>query len=528
MKGNQSYAVSIEAPLTGNFFNSGTISYIGDNGAALRSTAGSTISGQVQITGAISSQGTNSSAINLQGDVVGRLSIYSAITNTGYATTVRPTTTSTLTDLQEGANANQVEQSAGAVIVGGNVGQGIFIGAPPVGTSTSTASTVDLDGDGIADVAEGSGSITNFGSAPALTIGGGGKTTIGEFVGLEDTETGIPAGSNDYGVIIRGAVAGEGLFDGVTATGLQIGTGLANSSVTVEGGVRIVGSVSADTFEADATAIHLYAGANVAEIRNEDFIEASVSNSVVASTDTAGTVNTNAVSSGIVIENGAHVGTITNFGTIQATANGDTMQAYGVQDLSGSVTKIVNEGVISATVTPITANLTLPSTANTEPNIALDLRANTSGVELDQMVNPNPIDHHGGPDHRDRDHHHHGHHHHRGRDDHDDDHHAHLSADRRRHPARQWGQHSQHPRRQRHRRAQSWQRRRWREQLPDCRLVGLHQCRGVRRHFRGSAELQRQRPGDQCGQRQLGQHQDRRAWPLQLAHRRQRTALRRY
>ncbi|WP_174300078.1 autotransporter domain-containing protein [Caulobacter sp. S45] len=391
VQGDSSYAISIESPLTGSLFNSGTISYVGDGGVAVRSLPNGSISGDVTIAGAITAQGQTSSAINLAGNVGGRLSIYSAISSTGYATTTRPTTTSTLNNLQESANVNQVEQSAGAVIIGGSVGQGIFIGAPPVSTSTSTVTTTDLDGDGIADVDEGSGSITNFGSAPALTIGGTGTTSIGEFVGLEDTNPGVAAGSNDYGLIIRGAVAGEGVFDGVSATGLQIGTGALNSSVTVDGGVRVVGSVSADAFEANATAIHIMAGANVPEIRNEDFIEASVSNSVVSATDTAGLVNTNAVSSGIVIEKNAFVGAVTNFGTIQATANGDTMQAYGVQDLSGSLTKITNEGVISATVTPVTSNLTLPSTANLEPDIALDLRANTTGVVLDQMVNPNPL-----------------------------------------------------------------------------------------------------------------------------------------
>ena len=378
VKGDSSYALSIESPLTGNVFNSGTLSYTGDNGAALRSLLSGPISGQVQITGPISAQGTNSSAINLAGDVGGRFSIYSAITSTGYANTVRPTTTSTLNSLQQASNANQVEQSAGAVIVTGNVGGGIFIGAPPVGTTTTT--TADLDGDGIEDGAEGTGSITNYGSAAALTIGGVRTTTIG-VVGGAETEPGLPAGSdNNFGLIVRGALAGEGVYDGVTATGLLVGSG-----ATINGGVRVVGSVSADSYEADATAIHIGSGANVAQIRNEDFVESSISHSVVATTDPIAT------SRGILIEGGATVGAINNYGTLQASANGDNMKAYAIQDLSGSVTSVLNEGVIRAVVTPVTANLALPSATNLEPTVALDLSASNQPFTLTQQVNPNPI-----------------------------------------------------------------------------------------------------------------------------------------
>ncbi len=390
VRGNQSYAISIESPLaastttgaTGSLFNSGTISYTGDNGAAIRSLSGGTIAGEVQITGAITSQGTNSSAINLGGDVGGRLSIYSAVTNTGYANTVRPTTTSTLNDLQEATNANQVEQAAGAVIVTGNVGGGILIGAPPVGTTSTT--TADLDGDGIEDGAEGTGSITNYGSAPALTIGGTGKTTIGA-VGDTIVENGVTVLDNNYGLIIRGAVAGEGVYDGVTASALQIGSGAANSGVNIAGGVRVVGSISADSFEADATAIHISSGAVVPTIQNEDFIESSISHSVVATTDPVAT------SSGILIDAGANVTSINNYGTLQASANGDNMKAYAIRDLSGSVSSVLNEGVISAVVTPVTANLALPSSTNTEPTVALDLSASSNPFTLTQQVNPDPI-----------------------------------------------------------------------------------------------------------------------------------------
>ncbi len=413
-----SSVISIQAPLasntaaggsaTGSVINSGTISFVGDNGAAIRSSAAGTIAGNVQLLGAVSALGTNSSAVVLNGNVGGTLSIYAAVTNTGYADTTRPTTTNTLNGIQQQQTsgvATQVQQSSGAVIINGGVGGGIFIGAPPVGTTTATASTVDLDGDGIPDVSEGVGSVTNFGSTPALTLGNSGTTavTIGAFVGngTGDTNPNVPneSGStnpttaalaaNNYALIVRGAIAGEGVYDGVAATALQVGanTGSGGGAVNLVGGIRVVGSIAADSFLANATAIHITAGATVPEIRNEDFIESSISNSVASGTNLAGTDIATSASTAILIDKNATVGTISNYGTLQATANGDSYTAAAVRDLSGSVSNVLNEGVISTVITPLTAGLTLPSGSTT----ALDLSANTSGVTLTQTTNPNPI-----------------------------------------------------------------------------------------------------------------------------------------
>ncbi len=390
VKGDLSAGVSIEGPLTGSLFNSGTITYVGDSGAAIRSLSAGSISGDVNITGPVSAQGTSSSAINLAGDVGGHVLIESTITGTGYATSARPTTTTTLNNVQ--AAGDQLLQSAGAVIITGNVGGGVFVGSPPVGTTTSTGAAVDLDGDGVPDVSEGSGSITNFGSAPALSIGGGSTaTTIGTFLNAAgtnpDTDVGLPAGStNAFGVIIRGSVSGQGVYDTVPATGLQIGTN-NGAGVSIAGGVRVVGSVSAQSFEANATAIDIKQGSIVPEIRNENFIAASISHSVVATNFPAGIVAT-----GIQIESGANVGSISNFGTLEASANGDHMTAVAVRDASGSVTNILNEGVISAGVTPVTAGLVLPTGSTTALDLSMTGAApSTTGVTLTQQVNPNPI-----------------------------------------------------------------------------------------------------------------------------------------
>jgi hypothetical protein len=411
VSGDSSYGIAIAAPLIPTagvvgLVQSGTISLTGDGGAAstpsgpgtgggvgLYSSAAGTINGGVLITGAISTLGQNTSAINLQGDVDGRLSVYSAIVSTAYASTTRPATSSSLQSVQEtstqtsnGVSNTQVGQSSGAMIVGGNVTQGIFIGAPPVTTNTSTATTVDLDGDGIADVGELSGSVTNYGSAAALTVGGAGPTTIGLFVGGADTETTsnnqpFPLyANNNYGIIIRGAVQGIGVYDGVSATGLQIGG--EGGTTTVQGGVRVVGSITADSYEAPATAINLGAGANVPTLDNENYIEASISHSALVTTSTS-----NATVTDVLINPGATLNTLVNYGTIQASANGDHMSAVGVMDASGTVTNVLNEGVISASVLPVTAGLV----ATTGVTQALNLAADNQNITLTQEANPNPF-----------------------------------------------------------------------------------------------------------------------------------------
>ena len=397
--GNNSAGIFLQAPITGALTSAGTISVTGDGSTGIASSQGATIGGGVVISGAITTLGqatptsgtaiSSASAINLQGDVDGRIAIYSAISSTGYASTTRASTSSSLTSIQQtaGTTNTQVGQSSGAVIIGGNVTGGILIGAPPVGTSTSTSLTQDLDGDGIPDVAEGSGSVTNYGSAPALTVGGTGNTTIG-VVGSTNADgsdgevaadgTPLPQPADAYGIIIRGAVSGEGIYDGVSATGLAIGG--QGGTVKVLGGVRVVGSVSADSFEAAATAIHVGGGANVPVLDNEDFIEASISHSALTTTSTAMVAAT-----GVLIDKSATLPSIVNYGTIQASANGDNMSAYGIRDLSGLVTSVVNDGLIGASVTPIT---TCMSTCST---VAVDLSASTSNISFVQQANPHPI-----------------------------------------------------------------------------------------------------------------------------------------
>jgi hypothetical protein len=63
-----------------------------------------------------------------------------------------------------------------------------------------------------------------------------------------------------------------------------------------------------------------------------------------------------------------------NTGTITATLTGGAQDARAVVDLSGSLTRVLNTGVITATVAPKIGS------TNVGQAVALDLRANTTGA----------------------------------------------------------------------------------------------------------------------------------------------------
>ncbi|MHB8283533.1 MAG: autotransporter domain-containing protein [Caulobacteraceae bacterium] len=401
IQGNNSYGIEIEAPVYGTVYNSGTISLTGDNGVAFRTIAGGTVNGSISFTGAVTATGQNTSAVSIGGAVTGGVQVYSSITATGYSTTTRPTSDSELANIEGSsthtATPTDTEQSAAAMIVSGNVAGGILIGAPPVGTTTTTATTVDKDADGIADVDEGTGAVNAYGSAPALQIGASGVTTIignvGNASGATDSEdVPDPATANDYGLIVRGSINAFGTFDGVTSTALQIGAPDGTGTVDMTGGVRVVGSITAESYDANATAIQIAAGSTVAEIRNEGFIDSTVLHSTVVVpniTTTTGAV-TAATAYGIVVDAGGSLATITNYGYISAASTGDNASATAIIDKStGAVggNTIINEGYITSALTA-----GVSGDALTGKTIAADYSANTTGVTLIQQANPSPIE----------------------------------------------------------------------------------------------------------------------------------------
>ncbi len=382
IKGNNSYGVSLEAPLVANassiggaFTNSGTVSITGDNSIGIRTTA--SIAKGFLSSSTVSATGNGAQAINIGGPVGGAVRLYGTISATGYAVTTRTSSPTLLAQIQ-GSTAD-TQQSGGAVVIGANVAGGIYLGGAPSGTVSG--STADLNGDGVADGAETTASIANYGSKPALAIGSATTPiTIGAFV-----PNNYVSGQQTYGIVIRGAVSGSGVYDGKSATGLQIGgkeyDGTVLQGVTVAGGLNVVGSVSAASYNANATGLSIGAGSTVPLLQ----IDGSVSATQAYSTYSAfpGVTVT-----GVNLEPGASATTLNVTGTITAAAsatNGQSASVYAVRDQSGSISTVLNEGVIYAAVTPQKLTDTI-----TGKVAALDLSANTSGVTFTQQKNLNP------------------------------------------------------------------------------------------------------------------------------------------
>jgi len=354
IQGNSSYGVSIENTLTGNINHTGTITLTGDNGAAMRING--EVTGSVLIGGSLSAHGQGSVGVQTAAPIDGALTIYGTITTSGYAVTARETGT-ILTNIEK--TPADVQQSGSALSIGGNVLNGVYLAGQPAGT-VSTDTTTDADGDGIVDSVEGTSALTVYGSAPVVKIGGLSPITLGNV-----NITGGNAALTPFGLILGGSVTAQGVLDGVTSTAVDIG----GAGVNLNGGIRVTGTISASSYEANATAFHLGAGVTGASFHNDGTTTATVT--------AAGTQ----VATAIQIDAGASITTLTNSGTIGASATGDAASAIAVIDRGGQITTVANVGFIASVVTPA-----LPGEIVTGKGVALDLSANTTGVTLIQNL----------------------------------------------------------------------------------------------------------------------------------------------
>ena len=336
IKGNQSAGIRIDSALAGNLSTSGTINVTGDNGYGV---VARDVSGNVTLRGTTNVTGANSVGAALLGNIDGALKIQGSIVSTGYRYTTRPTDVTKL-------DADDLLQGGSAVVIAGNVSGGIIFDVPPPLDATKP----DSDNDGLPDASEGSAAITAYGMAAAVQVGSATQaTSIGA----------VAAGASGYGMIVNGSIAGYGIYNGVDANALAIG-GLGGA-VTVAKGVQVRGTVSAISYDSNATGLRVGSGANVGAI--------DVSGTVGATgSSLAGTA-----ARAIVIDTGASVGGISVSGTVGATALDTTKgTAIAILDNAGTVSSLSNTGKISA--------------AGGATNIAVDLRANATGIALSQAL----------------------------------------------------------------------------------------------------------------------------------------------
>jgi hypothetical protein len=354
VQGNNSFGIALDSQLQGDLQQAGSLSVIGDSSVALIENNG--VTGKVLITGATSVTGKDAVGVNLQGDVGGPFSIYSVVSATGYSTTTRSVDPAINSKLI----SSDLQISGPAVQIGADMMKGVFLGAPPAGT-VATDTTTDKDGDGVVDSAEATGSVTTFGSAPAIQIGSGTRD-----VHLYPYGTGITA----YGLILEGNVTGNGVFDGNAGNAIKIG-GSGGHTVTIDGiHIASTSTVTAQGYVDGATGIHLLQGASVSNFLNEG--------GILATTNTSNADQATA----LLIDAGASLPVLVNSGAISGTVTGDLGNAAAIVDKSGTLASITNTNTINASTAPTGA-----TDVPTGKTVALDLSANTSGVTLIQ--NPN-------------------------------------------------------------------------------------------------------------------------------------------
>jgi hypothetical protein len=383
--GNNSYGVRFENNIQGNFTMDGTVTLNGDNSTAVSLENGAT--GNVYLSGAITAHGKDSSAVKLAGDFGGNVIIDGTYTGTGYATVNALGADALKVVLTTPAD---LYQAGPLVSIEGNLAHGLLIGSTiTADTSDANKSNTDQDGNGIVDANQQTANLTNYGAAPALRIGSAaGDITLG---GLVFDSSALPANTPtvDYGLWVRGGITGSGVYQDVDNVAVQLGgTGHA---VNIANGIGIAGTVSSTAYGGDATALSVQSGLTTPLLDVTGVIRGSVASATtLASTDANGTKHyttvgdTTAHGDDILAGASLPIINVKAGGGIYAAATGSTEHAVAIRDLSGTLTEINNNNIISATIAASDDNVDGTADALVNRPIAIDVRANTSGVTITQ------------------------------------------------------------------------------------------------------------------------------------------------
>ncbi|HEV7227891.1 autotransporter outer membrane beta-barrel domain-containing protein [Brevundimonas sp.] len=347
VEGNDSFGISIDAGMTGTLRNQGDVRVIGDRGVGVRSAG--TLNGNAWIGGSINVLGEGSSAARFEGDVTGALVFQGNLQATGYRYTSRPAQ-----DVLDDVDADDRLEGGPTVVIAGNVARGVLFDVLP--TETNSSSTDD-DGDGVADDQESSSSVTVYGAAPAILVGSQTQAiTLGA----------VGTGDLNFGFINRGSVTSQGILDGVDAQAIRFGAA-GGQAVNIAGGVLSSGPVSVLAYDGDATAFRFGAGVTTPRVHLDGFMTAASASAV------GGEVTT------LLIEAGASVPELVNRGTMLAVTGGGTANVTAVRDLSGTLTRITNLGIVEVNINPNEDDDPITGVA-----VAFDLTANTTGVTFIQ------------------------------------------------------------------------------------------------------------------------------------------------
>ncbi|MEE4154746.1 MAG: autotransporter outer membrane beta-barrel domain-containing protein [Erythrobacter sp.] len=337
VEGNQSAGIIASAPITGGFVHDGKTSVRGNQSIGVRL---GDVSGDVRLAGEITVQGDGAQGGVFAGDLGGTLVVQGAITTSGYRTVPAPADPSKL-------DADDLLQGGSALVIESGIAKGIVFAAAP---KDNVADDKDEDKDGIEDAKEGTAKLVSYGAAPAVQLGGEQDIAIGATVGT----------ASKAGIVLEGSILGDGVYPGISGTGMRIGG--RGGAVSIESGMVVTGSIGAAARNAAATGLDLAAGAGLPLLQNNGTIEVKVAGA--SGTATA-----------VHIRSGASLPVLRNGKAIKATTVKDG-SAFAIRDESGTLGLIENSGSIAAS----------GAEAGSARNIAIDLSANTAGAIIRQTA----------------------------------------------------------------------------------------------------------------------------------------------
>ena len=396
VEGNQSYGVDLSntpvgTALDGDFSNAGTIELVGDDGAGVRVAGG--VTGGVSNSGTISIRGGGSNGFDIDGDI-GSFFNSGSINNSALRFNERRPFNPALPFSRDELGPEDVQNAGAAVAISGDVERGVEFALRTVASEAEDGT--------VTQIPVGVSSVNQFGQAPAVLIDGEGTPImIGRVAEITDPEADGFDADRLYAFINRGNLVSQGVIDEFDSTTLRV------ADATLEGGIRNIGTMSAETF----------IGAGVPDIEGVDFgtgharVIVLGDNAVAERLENVGIIVATANeaadeiyfdrdniptprpvrATAIEIGENASMESLTNEGVISAILVGRNGTATAVSDASGTLSEIVNRGGLGAT-----GNTNDPDdVAETDFTlIALDLSANTSGVSIlqERSEDPDPDD----------------------------------------------------------------------------------------------------------------------------------------
>jgi uncharacterized protein with beta-barrel porin domain len=319
VQGDDSAGIRILTGLDGTLDMGGRIAVTGDRsfGIDLRDD----ITGGLYVGGNVSVAGEDARGVSVAGDVGAGVIVTGSINSTGYRFLIRPSD-----EILANAPAEVTAQGGSAFFLNGNVADGLLLQGP----TTDALGTPEAV-------------LSQRGSAPAMHIlanAASGDIVLGEVVipaVPDDPDTpedeSQPAQLLGYSFVNRGQIRAAGEVTGIESTALRI-EGTDGQMATFSQGILNEGFLISSTFDAVARSVSIGQGAVIPVFQNTGDVLAT-------------TVLFNGTAEAMVIESGAVFPSLVNDGTIFANAllGGSSV---GVRDESGTLTSLVNSGVISA------------------------------------------------------------------------------------------------------------------------------------------------------------------------------------